>query len=192
MRIAGVDVGKVSEVEAVGGDSPGVQGDDEARGRGAADPRGRRRSRSRERIFLEGNLFFDIRPGSPERATSSTTATRSRPSQTSAPVQIDQVLGTLKTDTRKDLQELLEGYGDALNGQPEPGEDDDQDPDVQGETAGQALNDSLDYSADALRGAAVVNEALLGTEPRDLSKLVAGQQRVFEGPGRAASASSRT
>ena len=55
-------------------------------------------------------------------------------SQTSAPVQIDQVLGTLKTDTRKDLQKLLMGYGEALNGEPEPGEDDDQDPDAQGET----------------------------------------------------------
>ena len=48
--------------------------------------------------------------------------------QTSAPVQLDQVLGTLKTDTREDLQKLLEGYGDALNGKPQPGEDADQDP----------------------------------------------------------------
>ena len=61
------------------------------------------------------------------------------------------MLGTLQANTRKDLQDLLVGYGDALNGQPQPGEDDDQDPDVKGETGGQALNDSLDYSADALR-----------------------------------------
>ena len=95
---------------------------------------------------------MDIKPGSPERRTRSTTGTRSRSAQTAAPVQLDQVLGTLQTNTRKDLQELLEGYGDALNGQPQPGEDDDQDPDVKGETGGQALNDSLEYSADALRG----------------------------------------
>ena len=61
-------------------------------------------------------------------------------------MQLDQVLGTLQTDTRKDLQKLLEGYGEALNGEPQPGEDDDQDPDVQGETAGESLNDSLDYA----------------------------------------------
>ena len=30
---------------------------------------------------------------------------------------------------------------------------------MKGETAGQALNDSLDYAPDALRGAAIVNEA---------------------------------
>ena len=71
------------------------------------------------------------------------------------------------------------GYGNALNAEPEPGEDDDQDPDTQGETAGQALNDSLEYSADALRGGAVVNDALMGEQARDLSKLVAGQQRIF-------------
>ena len=41
VRIAGVDVGKVSAVEPVGGDSPAVVGDDEARGRGAPDPQGR-------------------------------------------------------------------------------------------------------------------------------------------------------
>ena len=79
------------------------------------------------------------------RATCSSTSSRARPrparvddggtipvSQTSAPVQLDQVLGTLTTNTRKDLQKLLIGYGDALNGQPQPGEDDDQDPDDEG------------------------------------------------------------
>ena len=68
-------------------------------------------------------------------------------------MQLDQVLGTLQTNTREDLQKLLIGYGDALYGEPEPGEDDDQDPDVQGETAAESLNDSLEYSPDALRGA---------------------------------------
>ncbi len=41
---------------------------------------------------------------------------------------------------------LLQGYGNALNGKPLPGEDADQDPSVKGLTAGQALNKSLDYS----------------------------------------------
>jgi hypothetical protein len=100
-------------------------------------------------------------------------------SQTSAPVQIDQVLGVLQADTRDDLRKLLAGYGGALNGEPQPGEDEDQDPDTRGETAGQALNDSLEYSADALRGGAIVSQATLGSEARDLSRLIAGQQRVF-------------
>jgi phospholipid/cholesterol/gamma-HCH transport system substrate-binding protein len=88
------------------------------------------------------------------------------------------VLGTLTANTREDLQKLLIGYGGALNGQPQPGEDDDQDADVQGETAGQALNDSLEYSADALRGGAIVNEAILGTDLHDLSRLISSQQRI--------------
>jgi hypothetical protein len=93
-------------------------------------------------------------------------------------VQLDQVLGTLQANTRKDLQDLLVGYGDALNGQPQPGEDDDQDPDVKGETAGQALNQSLQYAPDALRQSAIVNQATLGSELHDISKLIAGQQKI--------------
>jgi hypothetical protein len=89
------------------------------------------------------------------------------------------VLGTLQTNTRKDLQDLLAGYGDSLNGEPRPGEDDDQVPEVKGLTGGEALNKSLDYAADSLRGGAVVNQATLGIESEDLSKLIAGQQKVF-------------
>jgi phospholipid/cholesterol/gamma-HCH transport system substrate-binding protein len=177
VRIAGVDVGKVSGVEPVGGDSPAItvtmKLDDEAL------PIHRdARVKVRPRIFFEGNLFFDIRPGtpgSPEIDSGSTIPA----SQTSAPVQIDQVLGTLKANTREDLRKLLVGYGGALNNKPQPGEDQDQDPDTRGETAGKALNDSLEYSAEALRGGAVVNDALLGAQANDLSKLIAGSQRVF-------------
>ena len=94
-------------------------------------------------------------------------------SQTSAPVQLDQVLGTLKTDTRKDLQKLLVGYGDALNGKPQPGEDADQDPATKGETGRQVAERLAPVlRASALRGGAIVNEALLGTDLHDLSKLI--------------------
>ena len=44
----------------------------------------------------------------------------------------------LQTDTRKDLRDLLVGYGEALNGEPQPGEDADQDPDMKGETGGES------------------------------------------------------
>jgi phospholipid/cholesterol/gamma-HCH transport system substrate-binding protein len=176
VRIAGVDVGKVSEVEPVGGDSPAVtvtmKLDDEAL------PLHRNAEiKVRPRIFFEGNVFFDLKPGTPS-APELEDGDTIPASQTSAPVQLDQVLGTLKANTREDLRKLLVGYGGALNGEPQSGEDDDQDPDVQAETAGQALNDSLEYSADALRGGAIVNEATLGTELHDLSKLISSQQRI--------------
>jgi phospholipid/cholesterol/gamma-HCH transport system substrate-binding protein len=182
VRIAGVDVGKVSDIQPVGGNSPAItvtmKLDDEAL------PIHRdARIKVRPRIFFEGNLFFDVRPGtpgSPELDSGSTIPA----SQTSAPVQIDQVLSALKTDTRRDLQKLLIGYGGALNAKPLPGEDADQDKDVRGATAGQALNQSLQYSAGALRGGAIVNEALLGADAHDLSKLIGGQQRVLAALGR--------
>jgi len=181
VRIAGVDVGKVSKVEEEGGDSPAVKVtmklDD------AALPLHEDATlKARPRIFFEGNLFIDIHPGTP--GTKEVEDGHTFPvSQTSAPVQIDQVLGTLKTDTRKNLQKLLAGYGEAINGEPTAAEDADQDTSTQGETAGQSLNDSLQYSADALRGAAIVNEATLGTDMHDLSKLIAGQQKIFAALG---------
>jgi ABC-type transporter Mla subunit MlaD len=177
VRIAGVDVGKVSKVEPIGGDSPAVvvtmklEND-------ALPIHEDATVKVRPRIFFEGNLFFDIHPGSPSSPELETGDTIPA-SQTSAPVQLDQVLGTLQADTRKNLQKLLEGYGGALNNKPQPGEDDDQVADVKGKTGGQALNQTLDYSPQALRGAAVVNQSLLGTDLHDLSKLVAAQQKVF-------------
>jgi ABC-type transporter Mla subunit MlaD len=177
VRIAGVDVGKISDVQPKGGDSPAVvvtmKLEDEA-----LPIHKDARIKVRPRLFFEGNLFFDIRPGTPEAGDVEDGHTIPL-SQTSAPVQLDQVLGTLNTDTREDLQKLLIGYGDAINGKPQPGEDDDQDPDTKGETAGQSLNDSLEYSAEALRGGAVLNDATLGTELHDLSKLIGSQQKIF-------------
>jgi phospholipid/cholesterol/gamma-HCH transport system substrate-binding protein len=177
VRIAGVEVGRVSKVESVSGDSPAITVTMKLQDRALPIHRDAR-IKVRPRIFFEGNLFFDVKPGTPgapELASGSVVPA----SQTSAPVQIDQVLGTLKTDTRKGLQKLLVGYGGALNGQPLPGEDTDQDPSAKGETAGKSLNDSLQYSANALRGGAIVNQALLGAEAHDLSKLIGSQQKVF-------------
>jgi hypothetical protein len=99
-------------------------------------------------------------------------------SQTYSPVQIDQILTSLQAPQRQGLQKLLQGYGDALNGRPKPGEDKTADPATRGQTAGQSLNDSLATAPQALRGVAIVNDALLGTEAHDLSKLIASQADV--------------
>jgi phospholipid/cholesterol/gamma-HCH transport system substrate-binding protein len=177
VRIAGVDVGKISAVEPKGGDSPAVvvtmKLEDEA-----LPIHKDARIKVRPRLFFEGNLFFDVRPGTPEAGDVEDGDTIPL-SQTSAPVQLDQVLGTLDTDTREDLQKLLIGYGDAINGKPQPGEDADQDPDTKGETAGKSLNDTYEYAAQSLRGGAILNDATRGTELHDLSKLIGSQQRIF-------------
>jgi len=176
VRIAGVDVGKVTKVESAGDDSTAsvvtMTLDDEA-----LPIRSDAAAKIRPRIFLEGNFFVDLEPGTPsaEELDSGDTLP---PTQTASPVQLDEVLGALTSDARKDLQTLVQGYGEAIAGQPKPGEDADQDPDVKGETAAQAGNDSLEYAPGAFRGLAVVNQALLGTEPHDLSKLIKGGQKV--------------
>ena len=176
VRIAGVNVGKVSKVEKADDDSTAsvvtMKLNDDA-----LPIREDAQLKIRPRIFFGGNFFVDLKPGSPS-AKELDSGETIPPTQTSAPVQLDQVLGGLRADTRKDLQRLLVGYGDAIDGEPAPGEDDDQDPDTQGETAGKSLNDSLEYAPDALKGAAVVNQATLGSELHDLSKLVAGGQKV--------------
>ena len=60
---------------------------------------------------------MDVRPGTPGSPDLGDGGTIG-PSQTSAPVQLDQVLGTLKATARRDLQKLLQGYGESLNGKP--------------------------------------------------------------------------
>jgi ABC-type transporter Mla subunit MlaD len=50
---------------------------------------------------------------------------------------------------------------------------------VRGQTGGQALNTSLKYSVDAFRASAMVNQALLGLQPHDLSGVVTGNEQIF-------------
>jgi phospholipid/cholesterol/gamma-HCH transport system substrate-binding protein len=176
VRIAGVEVGKVSKIAAAGNGSEASVVTMKLK-KSALPIHRDAELKIRPRIFLEGNFFVDIKPGTPGAPDLHDGATVPV-TQTAAPVQIDEVLSSLKTSTRQDLQKLLKGYGDALDKKPAPGEDADQDPAVRGETAGQALNDSLRYSPGALRGTALVNDALLGTDLHDLSKLIAGGGKV--------------
>jgi phospholipid/cholesterol/gamma-HCH transport system substrate-binding protein len=176
VRIAGVEVGKVSKIEGAGGDSNASVVTMKLK-KTALPLHRNARLKIRPRIFLEGNFFVDIQPGTPGAPELHDGDTVPM-SQTAAPVQIDEVLSSLKANTRQDLQKLLDGYGDALGGKPAPGEDADQVKAVKGETAGQALNDSLRYSPGALRGTALVNQALLGTQLHDLSKLIKGGGKV--------------
>jgi phospholipid/cholesterol/gamma-HCH transport system substrate-binding protein len=133
----------------------------------------------RPRIFLEGNFFLDVSPGSPSGDSLSSGDTIPV-TQTSTAVQLDQILTSLQAPDRANLQKLLEGYGQSLNHKPSAADDATQDPEVQGLTAAQAINKSFDYGQTAARDSAIVNEALLGTEPHDLSGLIAGQSRVFD------------
>ena len=135
VRIAGVDVGKVSKVESLGRQLARREGDDEARGRGAADPQGRRGEGAASGSSSRATSSWTSSPA-PRARTPWRTGTRSRPPRRLPRCSSTRCSARSTTNTRKDLQDLLVGFGDSLNGQPQPGEDDDQDPDVKGETAG--------------------------------------------------------
>jgi ABC-type transporter Mla subunit MlaD len=137
----------------------------------------------RPRLFLEGNFFIDMTAGTPERPAIDDGDTIPI-TQTAYPVQLDQILTALQEDTRKDLQSLLAGFGGALVHQPTATEDVGQDPDVGGESAAQALNKSLVYSGPGFKNSSRVLHALLGTQPKDLRKLIAGLQKFASGLGR--------
>jgi hypothetical protein len=77
------------------------------------------------------------------------------------------------------LKQALKGYGDALNAAPTSAEDATQDPDVQGLTGAQAINETFRYGGKAGRTSAIVNQAFLGQHPHDLSGLIRAQRDLF-------------
>ena len=177
VRIAGVDVGQVTSVRRLGnGSQAGVitmhidrQG---------LPIHADATASIQSRIFLEGNFYVDLHPGSPNAPNLGPGATLPAAS-TSGPVQLDRVLAALRSNTRANLETLVQGFGNALNLPPTVAQDASQDPSVRGLTAGQALNQSLRYSAGAFKASAIVNQALLGTQPHDLSGAVKGNEEVF-------------
>jgi len=175
VRIAGVNVGKVKAIER-------QPGSDAALITLEIDDKGLpihkdATMKIRPRIFLEGNFYVEMEPGTPGQPTLSSGDTIPM-TQTSEPVQLDQVLTALQGNTRADLQDALKGYGDALTLQPTRADDRAQDPEVRGLTGAQALNKASRYAAPAFRDSAIVQNALLGTEPHDLSGLVQGVGRL--------------
>jgi phospholipid/cholesterol/gamma-HCH transport system substrate-binding protein len=176
VRIAGVDVGKVMEIRRhEGGDGAVVvlQIDDEG-----LPLHEDATAKIRPRIFLEGNFFVDLKSGSPsapELEDGGTIAV----TQTATPVQLDEVLTSLQSDSRQDLKDVLNGLAVALNSEPTAAEDRDADPSARGETAAKSFNDAYDDIPAAERSTAQVLEAFLGVEPgRDLSRLIDGTART--------------
>jgi phospholipid/cholesterol/gamma-HCH transport system substrate-binding protein len=132
----------------------------------------------RPRLFLEGNFYVDLKPGTP--GTGKLDDRGLIPvAQTSVPVQLDQVLTVLQSDTRASLQQALQGLGEAFNAKPTAKEDAVQDPAVRGMSGGQALNETLKTSPRSLKQSAEVFGALLGPRPHDLSRTVSGLTKAF-------------
>jgi virulence factor Mce-like protein len=106
----------------------------------------------RPRLFLEGNLFVDLHPGSPN-APDLKSGSVVPEDQTSYSVQFDQVLTSLQAPVRQDLQIFLKEFGSAL--------------DKYG--GAQGFQESFRTSPAAYQYSSQVNQALLGTQPGDLA-----------------------
>jgi len=178
VRIAGVNVGKVVSVERQGNssaakvtmeiDESGLPIHEDAQ------------LKIRPRIFLEGNFFVDLTPGTPSSPEVPDGGTISV-SQTATPVQLDQVLTALQYDTRGNLQKLLTEAGVAFDTKPTAAENAQVDPEVRDTTGGEALNKALKWTPDAFKGTALVNQGFLGENPGDLSKVIKGIALVGKG-----------
>ncbi len=173
VRIAGVTVGKVTSATHEGNAALVAM---EIEGKGLpihSDAT----LKIRPRIFLEGNVFVELQPGSPSAHVLSSGNTIPV-TQTSDPVQLDQVLDALNTDTRANLQTFLIEYGAALTAKPTAAEDAEQAQEVRGLNAAQALNKAYQRGPEALRDSAIVSQAFAGTETHDLSKLFESIEKV--------------
>ncbi len=152
VRIAGVNVGKVTGVNAIGGSKQAADVTMELDSNGL--PLHQNATFDiRPRIFLEGNFFVDVHPGTPEspRVGSGYTFGISAGQE---PVQIDQLLTSLQASTRSSLQTLIQQYGKALD------------------ESGPSFNASIQYWLPAYKYSGEVAHDFLGTQPGDLTTLI--------------------
>ncbi|MCW2967476.1 MAG: hypothetical protein JWM71_1248, partial [Solirubrobacteraceae bacterium] len=159
VRIAGVNVGKVVDVKRDSSDpqSAVVQMRIDARGL----PIHKDATLAiRPRIFLEGNFFVDLNPGSPSAPVISDGDTIPV-NQTRAPVQLDQILTTLQGPTRHQLQQLLDELSTGLD-----------------RSGGAGFNRSIRYWEPAYKNSSIVADAELGENPHDLSSYLKSSGQV--------------
>jgi phospholipid/cholesterol/gamma-HCH transport system substrate-binding protein len=182
VRIAGVQVGEVTKVEHLTSDDPelhaqaGVEDDplpnDPSSGEQAAvvtmsldesafPLHEDAQMQLRPRLFLEGNLFLDLKPGSPN-ADEIEEGHTFPVQQTSSSVQIDQVLTTLQSDVRAQLQTFLDQFGNALIKY----------------GGAEGFQEVFRSGTGAYKYTSHVNEALQGTKTHDLSGLIGNLDRV--------------
>jgi phospholipid/cholesterol/gamma-HCH transport system substrate-binding protein len=157
VRIAGVNVGKVSSIDAGPNHTANVTVslDDEGLPLHIDAT-----ARIRPRTFLEGAFFVDLTQGSPSAPELPEGGTIPV-GQTSDPVQFDQVLTTLQPPVRESLRSALRGLATALSGD-----------------GPRAINRTIPVLSPLFRNSAVVNDAFTGTEPNDLAGVVKSSSKL--------------
>src|SRR5262249_5606271 len=153
VRIAGVEVGKVTKIAHAEDGAQAAVVTMRLQRKGLPLHRDAT-MKIRPRIFLEGNFFVDVQPGSASSPRLHD-GDRIPINQTAAPVQLDQILSVLQAPTRRDLQGILKELSTGLD-----------------KGGAQALNRSIPYWAPAYRDTSIVTDALQGTEDHDLSHFI--------------------
>jgi phospholipid/cholesterol/gamma-HCH transport system substrate-binding protein len=157
VRIAGITVGSVTNLSRGPGDG--------ARVTLSISPQGLPIHRDatleiRPRLFLEGNFYVDLHPGSP--GTALLRSGEPIPaSQTSIAVQLDQVQSTFQIPVRQGLRTIIHELGTALSG-----------------GGAQGLYATSKQLAPVLDQTAQLTQALRGEAPHDLSSLITAAAQV--------------
>lgn len=157
VRIAGVDVGQVTDVRK----GPGSTSEIELTIRKDGQPLHRDASlKIRPRLFLEGGFYVDLKAGSPSAPTIDSGHTLPL-SQTAVPVQLADLLTSLDLPTRQNFTSTLKEIHTALMG-----------------GGATALRRTARELGPTLRDLAWVARAARGTERHDISRLVQGASRA--------------
>jgi virulence factor Mce-like protein len=151
VRIAGVEVGRVTGFKRGAGGTAVITMalNDNAR------PIHRDATlKVRPRIFLEGNFFVDLKPGSPESPEMPDGGTIPL-ANTATPVQLDQILTELDSPTRANLLHFVHALATSVKG-----------------GGAQTFDKTLKYWAPTFRNGALTAEAFRGLSDRDLSQFI--------------------
>lgn len=157
VRIAGVDVGHVASVRRGPGSAATIT---LALNRTALPLHTDATLKIRPRLFLEGNFFVDLQPGTPAAPVLHEGGTIPLP-QTAVAVQLDQVLTALQSSPRQNLQQLVHGLATQLE-----------------DGGAQAVHDLIPLMRPAFLPAAITAQALQGQQPDDLGAFLGDAGRV--------------
>jgi ABC-type transporter Mla subunit MlaD len=152
VRVAGVDVGTVSGLEPAEG-KPGFSKITVALNDKAPAFRRDATVKIRPRLFLEGNFFLDINPGSPDAPALGNNPIP--PGAVTLHVAADEVFSAFDSETRDNFKETLKAFGEGLQG-----------------GGAEAFNRLLKATPPALTDIAKVTKSLRGNQDGDLKKVV--------------------
>ena len=155
VRIAGVDVGRVTGLDHGPGDTAELT----MTIGGSQKVRTDATLKIRPRLFLEGGYYVDLKPGSPSAPDLPSGGTIPLP-QTAIPVQLNDVLDALDAPARDSLRSLAREFDTALSN---------------GGAAG--LRQTAPQLAPLFRDLALVTRASRGQQPHDLSRLISATAR---------------